>query len=154
SRTEWEVASQEVLLAVRVLRSFDTVVYRNRKLQLVEYSVALNERAAELVGSLVKAGRLTPVDEIVIQTELQDARAQLAPGQAALVTAWQDLSRPFGMPGGTVTLLGGFELPPPLENDRDYLLEAALQRRPDLRARQIAVSEADARVRLEIANRF
>jgi cobalt-zinc-cadmium efflux system outer membrane protein len=154
SRTDWEIAGQEVTLAVRVLRAFDTVVYRSRKLQLIEYSIALNARAAETVGSLVKAGRLTPVDEIVIQTELQDARAQLAPGQTALVTAWQDLYRTLGLTEGTVTLLGGFELPPPLEQDRDYLLEAALQRRPDLRARQIAVSEADAKLRLEIANRF
>jgi cobalt-zinc-cadmium efflux system outer membrane protein len=83
-----------------------------------------------------------------------DARAQLAPGQAALVTAWQDLYRTLGLTEGTVTLLGGFELPPPLEEDRDFLLDTALQRRPDLRARQIAVNEADARLRLEIANRF
>jgi outer membrane protein TolC len=154
SRTDWEIASQEVGLAVRVLRSFDTVVYRSRKLKLVEYSVALNQRAAELVSELVKAGRLTPVDEIVIQTELQDARAQLAPGRAALVVAWQDLYRALGLSEGTVTLLGGFDVPLPLEDDKDFLLEAAIQRRPDLRARQVAVSEADARLRLEIANRY
>jgi outer membrane protein TolC len=154
TRTEWEIANQEAALAVRVLRSFDTVVYRSRKRKLIEYSVALNQHAAELVGELVKAGRLTPVDEIVIQTELQDARAQLTPGQAAVVAAWQDLYRALGIAEGTVTLLGGFELPPTLENDGDNLLQTALERRPDLRARQIAVSEADARLRLEIANRY
>jgi len=154
SRTDWEIANQEVTLGVRVLRSFDTVVYRSRKRKLIEYSVALNQRAAELVRELVKAGRLTPVDEIVIQTELQDARAQLTPGQAAVVTAWQDLYRSLGIAEGSVTLLGGFELPPPLEEDGENLLRTALERRPDLRARQIAVSEADARLRLEIANRY
>ena len=34
------------------------------------------------------------------------------------------------------------------------LLLAALERRPDLRAHQVAVAEADARVRLEVANRW
>jgi outer membrane protein TolC len=72
----------------------------------------------------------------------------------ALVVAWQELYRALGITEGTVTLLGGFELPPPFEDDRDNLLDAALQRRPDLRARQVAVREADARLRLEIANRF
>jgi cobalt-zinc-cadmium efflux system outer membrane protein len=154
SRTEWEIANQEVTLAVRVLRSFDTVVYRSRKRELIDYSVTLNRRAAELVGQLVKAGRLNPVDEIVIQTELRDAIAQVPPGQAAVVTAWQDLYRALGLAEGTAILRGGLEPPPPLENGRDELLRTALDRRPDLRARQIAVSEADARLRLEIANRF
>jgi cobalt-zinc-cadmium efflux system outer membrane protein len=154
SRTEWEIANQEVTLAVRVLRSFDTVVYRSRKLKLIEYSIALNQRAAELVSALVKAGRLTPVDEIVIQTELLDARAQLTPGRAAFVTAFQDFYRALGMSEGSVVLLGGLELPPPLEEDGGNLLSTALERRPDLRARQIAVNEANARLQLEIANRF
>src|SRR5207253_1195883 len=34
------------------------------------------------------------------------------------------------------------------------VLQAALERRPDLHARQQAVEEAEARLRLEIANRF
>jgi cobalt-zinc-cadmium efflux system outer membrane protein len=154
SRTEWEIAHQEVTLAVKVLRSFDTVVYRNRKRKLIEYTIALNQRAAENVSQLVKAGRLNPVDELVIQTELQDARAQLTPGQAALVTAWQDLYRALGIAEGEVVLRGGLELVPRFEENGSDLLASALDRRPDLRARQVAVSEAEAKLRLEIANRF
>ena len=35
SRTEYDIAAQELALAVRVARAFDTVFYRNRKLQLI-----------------------------------------------------------------------------------------------------------------------
>ena len=36
SRTDWEIANQEVLLAMRVSRAFDTLVYQQAKLQLAE----------------------------------------------------------------------------------------------------------------------
>lgn len=154
SRTEWDIANRELALAVRVERAFDAVVYRYRKRQLIESTIALNERAAQLVADLVKAGRLNPVDEIVIRTEVQDARAQLTPGQASLVTAWQDLYRALGLTEGEFSLQGGLEITPPVEDDAEALLRTALQRRPDLRSSQFALDEADSRLRLEIANRF
>src|SRR5262249_43464972 len=43
---------------------------------------------------------------------------------------------------------------PPLPEDCASLTEAALQFRADLHARQAAVAEAEARLRLEIANRY
>jgi cobalt-zinc-cadmium efflux system outer membrane protein len=154
SRTEWDIVTKELALAVRVERAFDTVVYRFRKRQLIESTITLNERAAQLVADLVKAGRLNPVDEIVIRTEVQDARAQLTPGQASLVSAWQDLYRSLGLTEGEFTLQGGLDMPPPLESDAEGLLTTALQRRPDLRSSQFALDEADSRLRLEIANRL
>jgi cobalt-zinc-cadmium efflux system outer membrane protein len=154
SRTEWDIVTKELALAVRVERAFDTVVYRFRKRQLIESTITLNERAAQLVADLVKAGRLNPVDEIVIRTEVQDARAQLTPGQASLVSAWQDLYRSLGLTEGEFTLQGGLDLPPPLERDAEGLLATALQRRPDLRSSQFALDESDSRLRLEIANRL
>jgi cobalt-zinc-cadmium efflux system outer membrane protein len=154
SRTDWEIAFQELTLAVRVVRAFDTVVYRFRKLKVLEAGIELNREARDLVERLVKKGTLTRADLIFIETEILNARAQLNVGRAALATAWQDLYRALGLTAGTFDLQGGFELPPPLENEGESLLEAALDGRPDLRAHRIAVNEADARVRLEIANRF
>jgi cobalt-zinc-cadmium efflux system outer membrane protein len=154
TRTEWEIAFQELILAVRVIRAFDTVVYRFRKRQLLETGIELNQRAEELVERLVKKGTLTRADLIFIQTELLDARAQLNLGQAFLAAAWQELYRALGLTAGCFDLLGGFEPPPPLENEADHLLQTALEVRPDLRAHQIAVREADAKVRLEVANRY
>jgi cobalt-zinc-cadmium efflux system outer membrane protein len=156
SRTEWEIAGQEVTLAIRTLRAFDTVVYRFRKRKLIEDTIALNERAARQVKDLAEAGRpgITRADVIVIDSEVLKSRSALNQGQAALVTAWQDLYRALGITQGSFGLHGGFEIPPVLENKPEDLLLAALERRPDLRAHQVAVAEADARVRLEVANRW
>jgi cobalt-zinc-cadmium efflux system outer membrane protein len=154
SRTDLEIASQEVALAVRALRAFDAVVYRRRKLQVLTDTVELNTRAAAQVEELVTKGRLNAADLIVIRTEAEDARAQLGPGTSALVAAQHDLSRVLNVTDGKFTLVGGFEAQPALEGDGERLLQTALERRPDLQARQVAVGEADARLRLEIANRY
>jgi len=82
------------------------------------------------------------------------ARAQLVPGQAALIAAWQDLYRALGVTQGSFNLLGGFATPAQVEYHEDELLQTALEQRPDLRAHQIAVNQADALVRLERANRY
>jgi cobalt-zinc-cadmium efflux system outer membrane protein len=42
----------------------------------------------------------------------------------------------------------------PSQWEAESLMATALERRPDLRARQTAVAEADARLRLEVANRY
>jgi cobalt-zinc-cadmium efflux system outer membrane protein len=156
SRTEWEVANQELTLTVRVLRAFDTVVYRFRKRQVALYAVDLNQKAAQQVEEFAKLGNkgVTAVDVQVIKAEVQGARGQLPPATTALVTAWQDLYKALGLTRGSFDLLGGFEVPQRVEDDADQLLQAAKERRPDLRAHQLAVNEADARVRLEKANRF
>jgi cobalt-zinc-cadmium efflux system outer membrane protein len=154
TRTEWEIAAQELGLAVRVARAFDTVVYRYRKLKLIQDTIELNTRAAAQVKELVDNGRLTTADLIVIRTELADARAQVGIGNAALMAAWQDLYRALGVTAGSFDLSGGFEVPDLGDRNPDLLMQSALERRPDLRARQIAVAEADARLKLEIANRY
>jgi cobalt-zinc-cadmium efflux system outer membrane protein len=154
SRTDAEISHQEVALAVRVVRAFDTVVYRYRKRKLVEATLDLNTKAAGHVEDLVNSGKLTNADLIFIRTEVEDSRAQLAPSQAQVITAWQDLYRALGMTDGTFDLHGGFQVLPPPEKDGEHLLQTALEHRADLRARQLAVNEADARLRLERANRW
>ena len=44
SRTDWDIANQELTLAVRVVRTFDTVVYRFRKNQLVLDTIDLDQK--------------------------------------------------------------------------------------------------------------
>jgi cobalt-zinc-cadmium efflux system outer membrane protein len=154
SRTEAEIANQEITLAVRVVRAFDTAIYRFRKRELISTIIDLNKKAAEQVEDLVHRGRLNAADLIVIRAEVEDARSQLGPGQTAFVTARYELSRALGIPDDSYLLSGAFSVPPSVENDAEQLLHMAFEHRADLRARQIAVGEADARLRLEIANRF
>src|SRR5207248_2235148 len=61
TRTDWEIAHQEVSLAVRTLRTFKTVLYRNDKLKHVEATLRLNQDALERVRKL-QAVRLRRAD--------------------------------------------------------------------------------------------
>src|SRR5262249_52832134 len=153
SRTDWEIAFQEAALAVRVVRTFAGVLYREEKLQLTEQTLRVNEEAAQQVRRLVEQAKLRPADLILARTEVEEARAQLGAGRTALGVARHELRRALGVTDGTFELQGTLERPPQ-EWDALALLEQALERRADLRARQEAVAEADARLRLAQAGRF
>jgi cobalt-zinc-cadmium efflux system outer membrane protein len=153
SRTDWEIAAQELALAVRVVRAFDAVLYRQEKLRLVEESVRLNEEVARQVRQLVTQGRLHQVDGIVARSEAEDARAQLGPGRTALAMARNDLRLALGMVNEVFDLQGTLETRPGRPNVV-RLTQEALEQRADLHARQLAVAEAEARLRLELANRY
>jgi outer membrane protein TolC len=153
SRTDWEIVSQEVALAVHVARAFDAVLYRREKLRLVEETVRVNEGAAEAVRRLVDEGRLRGADWVVARGDLGDARAQLSPTRSALVSAWSELVRTLGWVGESFTPEGTLDTPPG-RWDAAALTQAALGQRADLHAREAAVAEADARLRLEVANRY
>ncbi|OAI48863.1 hypothetical protein AYO44_18635 [Planctomycetaceae bacterium SCGC AG-212-F19] len=154
SRVDWEITFQETVLAIRVVRAFDAALYRQEKLALIEETVRLNENSAEEVRKLVEqAAKLRPVDAIVARTEVNDARSLRAPGRTALVAARSELHRALGTVESKFRLLGALQRPSPAL-DEAALMELAVAKRADLRAREAAVSEADARVRLARANRF
>jgi cobalt-zinc-cadmium efflux system outer membrane protein len=153
SRTDCEIAFQEVSVAVQAARAFDTVLYRREKLQLAERTVQLNERSADQIAKLVEGGRLRGVDLLLARTEVNDFRAQLGPAQTSLETAEADLRRVLGVVEGNVAVNGYLESPPS-PPPPDVLEKAAHERRPDVKARQAAIGEAEARLRLEIANRY
>ena len=155
SRTDWDIANQETALAVRVIRAFDAVVYRYLKNQLLIDTVALNKKTADLAPDQVKAGKLHPVDVIILRTEIDDARAQLGQGRTALAQAWNELRSALGATGGLTFDLQGDLNPPPLPTEpAEVLARAGRERRADHHSREAAVAEADAKLALERANRF
>jgi outer membrane protein TolC len=153
SRTDWEIATQEVAVAVSAIRAFDTVLYRKRKLDVLEETVRLNEHTVEQVRRLVDGGKLRPTDLILARTEVDASRALLGQGRTGLAVAWNDLRRLTGGVDDTFGLAGRFGLTPP-PADPDKLREIAVEERPDVQARRAAVEEAEARWRFECANRF
>jgi cobalt-zinc-cadmium efflux system outer membrane protein len=153
SRTDWEIANQEQLLAVRTIRAFDAALYRRDKLSLIEVTVRLNEEAADQVRKLQKRGGLGAADLILVQTDVYDARAQRGPAATLHSTAVNDLRRALGIVDETLELHGNLEIPA-RDWDVGALMQMALERRADLQARRVAVNEAEARVRLAIANRY
>jgi cobalt-zinc-cadmium efflux system outer membrane protein len=153
SRTEWEIAFQEHTLSIFVIRAFQTVVYQQEKLKLAEDTVRLNEDLLKSVQRLFRGGRLGAADRIVAESELQDSRAALEVSKAALLKARVDLRRLLGVVDESFTIDGALEATLPYWG-APALTEAALALRADLRARRAAVAEAEARVQLEVANRY
>lgn len=153
SRTDWEIAFQELGVAVRVMRAFDATLYRQEKLRLVEQTVRLNDDVAKQVAKLVEQAQLRPGDLILARTEVDDTRSQLGTSRTAVVVARNELRRLLGAVPGMPPVEGKLERPVILE-DCSELIQNALERRADRQARLAAVSEAEARLRLAQADRF
>ena len=152
SRTEWEIAYQEQLLAVDVIRTFTALLYRQEKLQVLEETLRLNERLVEDIRRLVDLGKLRSADLILAQTEVTDTLDLVASSRESLTAARQDLNRVLGQVCGSY-LAEGVLLTSSWKWEADSLGELALNRRADLKARQMAVAEAATSVRLATANR-
>ena len=153
TRTEWDIATQELLIAVAANRAYNTVLYRQRKFEVLEDTVKINEKVVEQVKKLVELGQLRPADLIVARTELDAATAQLGQGRTAIAFARSDLRRQFGTLDDAFTIQGELDLPIPT-TEFEVLANAALQKRPDLQSRKAMVAEVQAQRDLRIADRY
>ena len=153
TRVEWDIAFQELTLAIRVIKAFDTVLYRQEKEALLERTIKLDQETVNQVEELVKLGKLRGPDLIVAQAEVDDVRSQLSAARQALVAARYEFRRALGMVADPIRLDGKLETPL-VTWDAAELVPVGLERRPDLRSKQAAVAEAEAKLSLEIANRF
>ncbi len=152
SRAESEIAQAESRIALRVIRAFDAVLYRTEKFRLIEANVRLNEQAADQAARLAEQAKLRPADVILARTEVEDVRTQLTTARASLTSARQELRRALGVVSERFDPDGSLAVPDTTW-DEALLTQTALERRPDLRARQAAVAEAEARLKLAIADR-
>ncbi len=153
SRTDWEIAYQEQTLAVDVIRAYVTLLYRQEKLRLIDETIRFNQRLVEDVRRQVAAGTRPAADQIVAETEVTDTLDLFGGGRESLTTALHDLYRALGVVNGAFEIEGALEVPP-LPFDPAALAELAVARRGDLQARRLAVAEADANLRLVMANRL
>jgi cobalt-zinc-cadmium efflux system outer membrane protein len=153
TRVEWEIAFAEVSLGVRVLRAFNGLLYARGRLDLGEENVRLAQQVFDQVRILAERGAARPEDLIVARSEVLSAEATLASLRSARQRAEQELRLALGVVEGPCPIEGTLDLPRPTD-DEAALLATALAHRPDLRARQAAVQEADARLRLQVADRL
>jgi outer membrane protein TolC len=152
SRTDREIATQELSLAVRAARAYDGLLYRREKFVVADETLRVTRDVAELVRKLVDAGKLKAADLLLIRAEIHDLAAQVNMTRATTVTAETDLRRALGV-------VEAFDISDRLDGPVDAgdpraLTAAALERRPDRLSHEAAVEEAEARLKLEIANRF
>jgi outer membrane protein TolC len=153
TRTDWEVAAQELLVSTRVARAFNALLYRRAKFALANELAQFQDEAVKEVGKMVEQGKLPLAELHVARADAAEGRNLLGPAHSVLVTAGYDLRRTLGF------LQDPFEVEGTLETglvkpEPPVLVQAALERRPDLHALEFAVQEADERLRLEIANRW
>jgi outer membrane protein TolC len=153
SRTDNEIATLEVAMAVRAIRAFNAFLYRRDKLRVLEESLQLQERTAEQIGRLVEQNRLPRVELLLARADLSEARALRGPAQTNLDIAANDLRRVLGVVDEPFQVLGTLEATV-VRPDVKTLMEVALEHRPDLRGFKMGLQEAEARLRLEIANRW
>lgn len=154
SRTEWEIAAQELAVVGKTLRAFNTVVYRLTKEQLLIDNVRLSENALDTMKTLVrkKKEKLPAGELVLLQFEIQEARAQRVSGRGPRVAAEQELRQ----------LLGGSEFPQvegtlQIVNRQPSVTELqarAQSLRPDLQAKRLALAEASSALSLQHASRF
>jgi outer membrane protein, heavy metal efflux system len=154
TRTEWEIAAQELLTGILVTRAFNTLLYRQDKYRVLEEGAQLTEEVADLMKRLVElGGPQRSADLLLANADVLDARNALGPARSILVVAENDLRRALGMIDENLSVVGTLEktfTTPPLA----ILIQAGLERRPDLHGLQFAVHEAEQRLNLEVANRW
>ena len=153
TRTEWEIAGQEVATAILVLRAYDTVLYREQKLKVLEDTVAFSEQVLKQTRRLADAGRLGAADVLFAGTELDAAPAQVGQGAQHYPLPAADFQRQLGILDDRIAVSG--ELDPPLPAlDEKAVGADVLEHRPEIHARVAAIAEAESQLRLQIADRF
>lgn len=153
SRTDWEIANQETGLAVRVARASSAYLYRRDKLRLAEEALRLQEEVLKEITRYVEQGKVGRGELLFARADLADARVLRGPARTAFNLVTNDFRRLLGVLDQPVQLVGDLDAAVP-PADAAALGQVALEQRPDLHALRLAVDEAEARLRLEIANRY
>jgi cobalt-zinc-cadmium efflux system outer membrane protein len=153
TRTEWEIAGQELSTAINVIRAYNTLLYRQQKLGVIEQTIRLNERIVDRGKRLQEFGQLRPADLILANTELAAARALRGQGRTAVAVARADLRTALGTLNDCFAVEGELDPPRPIF-DECALRQDALQTRPEVQARLAGISEAEAQLRLQVADRW
>ncbi|MGH7225785.1 MAG: TolC family protein, partial [Gemmataceae bacterium] len=147
TRTQWEIAAQELLVSIQVVRAYNTLLYRQSKYRLMEEGVAITEQVADNTRKLYGQG-LGSAELLLARADVAESHNLLGPGRSVLIVAENDLRRGLGLINETFRLDGtlekGYVAPP-----SSVLVPTALQHRPDLHALDFAVREAEGRLRLE-----
>jgi len=154
TRIDWEIAQQEIAVSVAVIRAYNAVLYRQKKLEAFEEGLKLSEQAFESLRRSVDAGTLKATDLVLPRADLESVRAQHSQVRTTLTAARSELRKLLGTLDDSFAVFGNPEVPLPTTMDQAALTRLALDQRPDLQARRAAVCEVEAGLRLVEANRY
>jgi outer membrane protein TolC len=153
SRIEWENAQQEIAVSIAVIRAFNTVLYRQKKIEFIDAGLKINESALERLRKQVDAGKAKTDDLMLARIDFAGVRAQRGQALTALTVARSELRKQMGTLDDTFVLAGDLDVPLP-STDPAALTQLAISQRADLQARRSAICEAEAALRLVNANRY
>jgi cobalt-zinc-cadmium efflux system outer membrane protein len=151
-KTDWDIATQELALAVRTVRAYQTLIYRRQKLELLGEFEKLDRQGVDRVNQLVQAGRLRGSDLILARAEVDDVVSQLGPARTQIAVARAELRRALGTVDLAFNVGGSLDVISPAW-DVASLADIAMARRPEIPSRQAAIRQAEAALKLAIANR-
>jgi cobalt-zinc-cadmium efflux system outer membrane protein len=153
SRIEWEICQQELVVSIAVIKAYNAVLYRTRKLELLDELIRINEGGIDQLKKQVDDKKAKTTDLTLARIDLDTLRAQRGPARTAVAIARSDLRKVLGSADDGFGVFGDLDVPL-ASTDCDSLTQLALDQRPDLKARRAAISEADAAMRLVEANRY
>jgi outer membrane protein TolC len=152
SRIEWEICQQELAVSIAVIRACNAVLYRTKKLGMLDELIRINEAGVEQLRQQVDTGKAKATDLLLARIDLDALKAQRGQVQTALTIARSDLRRQLGTLDDSFLVTGDLDVSMPSTNPTS-LTQLALDQRPDLKGRRAAAAEVAANERLVESNR-
>ena len=78
SRIEWEIAQQEIIVSIGVVRAYNTVLYRQMKLEFIDAGIKTNELAFEQMRKKFDAGNVKATDLMLSRIDLDSIAPSVA----------------------------------------------------------------------------
>jgi outer membrane protein TolC len=153
SRIDWEICQQELVVSIAVIKAYNAVLFRTRKLELLDELIRINEGGIDQLKRQVDDKKAKTTDLTLARIDLDALRAQRGPARTALAIARSDLRKQLGSTDDSFGVFGELDVAL-ASTDCGSLTQLALDQRPDLKARRAAIGEAEAGMRLVEANRY
>lgn len=152
TRARADVANAGRLTLSQASVAFYAALAAQRRLDVARTVLALNERLLGAVRTQLREGEVSTLDANLAEVELGRARGRVLASRRAATSATLELTRQLGFSPATPVRLveDDTTTAPPVESDTvppaidaDSLLALALARRPDIRASNAAIREAE-----------
>lgn len=147
-RIRAEIADAERMLLAEVRESFYRALYLRRRLELLHEVEDRNRRLRDLAAQQFEAGEVPKIEANLAAVRHVQSRKETLAAERDYRNAVRELERQLGRePAGTTQPTGDLA-PQPVELEVEELVRIALQVRPDLRAHEAAIEQAEAKAAL------
>lgn len=137
----WALASARQAAVGNAASAYWTLHYQRKLAEIAQQSRAATEEQARVVGALVDAGKLAPVERTRTEAALAQVQRAQIDAEAAAAAAEDNLATLVGEPLSTHILLATTPpVPPEVPADEDAVAQAVLESNPELRAAKVSLA--------------